>query len=175
MPSWRIHLITGMIVTILLLYVCYTFGLRELFFQDNEIEYFFWFHVCFISILGSLLPDFDSRKTRIRHTLGPVLGMFLIVSYIYLHRFSHHKINPEFVIVVLFLLIIIVFILGIVIPFKHHGRMHSITAAGLFVISWMAIELLVFEASLLQTAVIGLFGFLGYFSHLALDLDLKWL
>ena len=85
MPSWRVHVFVGIILTIIMLYACYYIGLWYLFIENNQVQFLFVLHSCFILILGSVLPDFDYRKTRIRHALGPMLGLFIIVSYIYLN------------------------------------------------------------------------------------------
>ncbi|WP_455392295.1 hypothetical protein [[Eubacterium] cellulosolvens] len=175
MPSWRAHVITGSIIIVALVIVCYYLELSYLFVDQNQVQYFFCFHIAFVSILGSLLPDFDYRKTRIRHMVGPTLVGFLLVSFLYLNRYSLFTIDPVSLLVLFIILILILFLLGLVIPFKHHGRMHSVAAAVIYTITWLILELFIFDMTPLQAGVIGLFGFAGYFSHLALDLDVKWL
>ena len=175
MPSWRTHVTAGAILLVLLVLVCFYLELSFLFITQEQIKYFFCLHIAFIFVLGSLLPDFDYPYTRIRHSIGPVVAGFLFISYVYLNRSNLFIINPISLLFMLIILIIILFMLGLVIPFRHHGKMHSMTAAIIYALTWVVLELVVFDMSILQASVIGVFGFMGYFSHLALDLDFKWL
>jgi hypothetical protein len=173
MPSWRIHVTIGLCISILLIYICYYLDLSHLFVSDGEIQYFFVFHVCFISVLGSILPDYDYRKTRIRHSLGIILGSFVVVSIVYLYRTEPEKIDPIFLLFIMIAIVTVIFLLGLVVPFKHHGKMHSMSAAMFYGIGWIGLELWLFQMSILQAGVISLFGFVGFFFHLLLDQDLK--
>jgi hypothetical protein len=175
MPSWRLHVTTGIILTAMMIYGFFISDLWYLFIDQNQIQFFFIFHIVFISVLGSLMPDFDYRKTRIRNAFGPVLGGFICLSYIYQNNFEPSRINPAFLLVLMIVFILLPFIAGIVIPFKHHGKLHSILSAGVYSISWAGLELFIFSMSEIQAATVFLFGFVGYFSHLLLDGDLKLL
>ena len=173
MPTWRVHIFMGICITALFVYVITLIDLWYLFIKDNQIQFLFWFHAGFICILGSLLPDYDYRKTKIRHALGPVLGLFIIMSYVYLNLSDLSNIDLDLFLILLFAFFIIPSFFGFVFPFRHHGKMHSFSAAVLYVLIWMLLELLVFQMTPLQSGIIGLFGFIGYSSHLLLDLDLK--
>ncbi len=175
MPSWRVHVFIGASLSVILLYAFYHLDLWYLFISENQLQFLFFFHCCFIGILGSVAPDFDYRNTRIRHALGPCLGLFIIISYVYINLPDLTKIDPNLIIILLIAFFVIPFLFGLVFPFRHHGKLHSISAACLFVLIWMCVELLIFKMSIIQTSIIGLFGFVGYSSHLLLDLDLKLL
>ena len=174
MPSWRVHVIFGILVTSLLAYACIRLNLDYLFINEEQIQYFFVFHLGFVSLLGSLFPDFDYRRTKIRHMLGPALAGFIVISYIYQYRTEPLKIDPMFILFLAFIFVVIPFLFGIAVPFKHHGKLHTIIVAIIFDIIWIVIELLVFDLSKLQAILIGLFGFINYSSHLLIDRHLKW-
>jgi hypothetical protein len=173
MPTWRFHLTTGALLTIFLIYLCYYLGYWYLFVDEGQIQLLYWIHIIFVSLLGSLIPDFDKRKTKIRRTLGLILGGFISISIliIYHQNISINDMPALFIIVVLFL--VVLFIIGIVIPFKHHGILHSILAALVFALSWVLLEAWIFNLTPQHAIVIGIFGFLGYCSHLVLDRDIK--
>jgi hypothetical protein len=120
-----------------------------------------------------MIPDFDERKTKIRRTLGLILGGFISISIliIYYRSISINDMPAFFIIIILFL--VVLFIIGIVIPFKHHGILHSILAALVFASVWILLEVWVFNLTFLQSIFIGIFGFFGYCSHLVLDKDIK--
>ena len=174
MPSWRVHVIFSILVTSLLGYACLRLGLDHLFINDGQIQYFFVFHLGFVSLLGSLFPDYDYRKTKIRHILGPALGGFIVISYIYLNRYTPAEIDPILILFLMFIFIVIPFLFGLVVPFKHHGKLHTIVVAIIFAIVWILIELLVFDLLKLQAIIIGLFGFINYSAHLLIDRNLRW-
>ena len=173
MPGWKFHLTVGFILSIVLIYASFTLGYGYLFIEGWELQFFFIFHVGFITLLGSLAPDFDYRRTRIRNALGPVLGVFVVISFIYINRSELGDVDPTFVLVLLIVFILVPFLAGIAIPFKHHGRMHSISFALLYGLTWIGLEIIIFNMTFMQSAAIGIFGFLGYFSHLLMDRILK--
>lgn len=175
MPSWRIHLIIGLILTASLFYIFYYFNLWQLLITNSKIQYLYLLHIWFISLLGSLLPDFDYRKTRIRHILGPVLTIFVVLSIIYINRYEPINLNPASLGFLALMFLFIPLLAGLVVPFKHHGKLHSVTAAIVFGLFWLGFELVIFNQALIQAGIVGLFGFLGYISHLILDWDLKLL
>lgn len=173
MPTWRTHLSVGCLLTICLIYASYLSGYWSFFIDGGEIKIFYWFHIIFITLLGSLLPDFDYRKTRIRYGLGPALGGFIIISYFFLYRPDPSTINTSFLVILLILFLILPLIAGLIVPFKHHGFLHSLSAAALYGVSWFAIESLIFDLTNTEAALIAVFGFVSYFSHLLFDLDIK--
>jgi hypothetical protein len=121
------------------------------------------------------MPDFDKKRTKIRKTLGLILAGFIIISII-LIGYNDLSLNdiPGFVIIAIVFFVLLV-ILGLVIPFKHHGALHSIFAAFIFSICWFFIEFLIFNLILSQALLIGVFAFCGFMLHLILDKDLKWI
>lgn len=173
MPSWRVHLFIGIILTGSLLYLFHYFDLWHVFITKQELQYLFWLHIWFAALLGSLFPDFDYRKTKIRHILGPAAGVFIILSIIYSNRYEPLELEPTSLFFILLLFILIPFLVGLVVPFKHHGPMHSLTAAGAFALFWIGLELVLFNFSFIHASMIGFFGFFGYISHLLLDGDIK--
>ena len=175
MPSWRVHVFIGISLTILLTYVCHSFKLWYLFIFEDQVQYLFWMHCIFVCMLASVLPDFDYRRTRIRYALGPMLGLFIIISYIYLNYIEPLKIDLNLILILMVGFLVIPFLAGLVFPFKHHGKLHSISAACIYFLIWVGVELLIFKMSPTAAGIIGLFGFAGYCSHLLLDLDLKFL
>ena len=162
MPGWKFHLTVGFILSIVLIYASFTLGYGYLFIEGWELQFFFIFHVGFITLLGSLAPDFDYRRTRI-----------VVISFIYINRSELGDVDPTFVLVLLIVFILVPFLAGIAIPFKHHGRMHSISFALLYGLTWIGLEIIIFNMTFMQSAAIGIFGFLGYFSHLLMDRILK--
>ena len=175
MPNWRFHLSVGAVLTVFLIYTCYYLGYWYLFVDSGKIQYLFWVHIIFVTLLGSLLPDFDERRTKIRRTLGWILGGFIIISIIIIN-YQNISINdlPGFLVIGLVFLILLI-ILGVVIPFRHHGLLHSVFAAFVFSISWFLIEYFIFDMLMLQAITIGTFAFCGFMLHLVLDKDLKWI
>ena len=173
MPSWRVHLFTGILLAIFLIYICYIFNVWYPFVVNNQVQFFYLLHICFILILGSVLPDFDYRKTRIRHALGPVLGLFIIVSYIYLNLSKPFEIDLKLILILLLAFLIFPFLAGLIFPFKHHGKLHSLSAAIIYGLCWLCVELFIFNFSIPQAGIVAVFGFVGYFFHLLLDKDLK--
>jgi hypothetical protein len=175
MPSWRFHISVGFILAALMIYgLAITVHSIDLDYP-NPVLVFFWLHAGFILLMGSLMPDFDYRKTKIRYSLGPVLGIYILGSYLYLNRHEPLDINPAFLATLLLLAIILPLLAGLVIPFKHHGKMHSISAALIFSIVWFSLGLVIYNLSLPSAGIIAMFGFVGYLSHLVLDMDLKFL
>jgi len=173
MPEWRCHLSIGIILTAALVYASYSMGYGFLFIDEGNLRFFFTFQIVFISLMSSLVPDFDYRKTRIRNAFGPVLGLFIVISYLYLNRNDINTVSPSFLLVLLIIFILVPLLAGIVIPFKHQGRLHSISFALMWGLIWFGIEILIFEMNYIQAGGIGIFAFLGYFSHLLLDRILK--
>ncbi len=174
MTSWRFHLFMGSLIMVLFIYICLQTELSYLFVMNDQIHYFYWYQVGFVGLLGSLIPDFDYRKTKIRHLLGLVVGLFLIVSYLYIKRNELDTVNPVSLMFVLIVFVIITFLIGISLPFRHHGFLHSVVAAMLYAMTWCAIEILIFDMSIIQGGLVGVFGFIGYISHLIMDWQLKW-
>lgn len=175
MTSWRFHLFTGFLITVLLINICFITDLIQLFFHEDKIQYFYWFHICFVALLGSLLPDFDYRRTKIRHFLGLAIGLFLVISYLYLRRNELNKVDFESLLFVLIVIIVVTFLVGFAFPFRHHGKLHSGLAAILYALIWVVIEILFFDMTIQQAGLIGVFGWVGFTTHLILDRDLKWI
>ncbi|UCH88488.1 MAG: metal-dependent hydrolase [Thermoplasmata archaeon] len=173
MPSWKVHISVGIILTALMIYGIYTSNLWDSLTQNNQIQYFFWFQCAFIAVLGSVLPDFDYGKTKIRHGFGPVLGAFVSFSYIYVNDFELEKINPLFLITILIIFLLVPLIAGFVIPFEHHGKLHSISAASFYALCIAGLGILIFLFAYVQAGILALFGFTSYFFHLLLDRELK--
>jgi hypothetical protein len=125
----------------------------------------------FAAVLGADIPDFDYRYTKIRHALGPVLGGFITIGYLYT---KGTEASLE-VAASIFISIVIAFALIGILPLKHHGRLHSIGAACGYCIGWALISYYFFEINeMIWIVVIIIFSFCGYFLHLLLDLDLKF-
>jgi hypothetical protein len=174
MPSWRLHLLVGTGIAVILIYACYYLDLHEAFFFGGQFQYFFLMQIWFVSLLGSLLPDYDYRRTMIRHSLGIILGVFIAFSIVYINRAEPGNIDPGFVIILVIMVAFTIFIFGLVAPLKHHGKLHSISAALVYSGLWMCLELFIFELTLIQTGLVGMFAFCGYFFHLVLDRDMKF-
>ena len=132
MPSWRVHLTVGFILTGALFYGAYFLGILDYITSGYEFQFLYWIHLPFVTLLGSLAPDFDSGKTRIRYSLGPLLGIMVIFSYLYINASDITSIDPIFILTLLVLFIIVPLTAGFVIPFKHHGRLHSVSFGLLF-------------------------------------------
>ncbi len=173
MPNWRFHLFTGSLLAVFLIYTSYYLGFWYLFVDQNRIQYLFWLHVIFIILLGSLIPDFDKSKTKIRHSLWLILGLFLVISILYLYYEKMSLNEMLFLFSIPFALLIILFLFGSLIPFRHRGILHSLFGAGLYSLIWMIFEYLIFKMTISEVLLLGAFGFIGYISHLILDRDLK--
>lgn len=173
MPKWKSHLVTGALFTLGLFFVLFYLGIDFDLFENDRIQIFILVHAVFISILGSLVPDFDYWKTKIRYALGPVLGIFIFSSFFYLRGFDLLQVDIMKILVIMSAFLIVPIILGLIIPFKHQGMMHSLTAALCYAVLWTGAELLLFQLNITQSVIIGSFGFIGYSSHLILDGKIK--
>jgi hypothetical protein len=169
MPGWKLHTFSGLIVTTILIMILYT-ALDSGIFGVPSIDLFAIMVAGFACILGSLMPDYDYRKTMIRHIFGPVFGAFITFGYLYTRG---PKADLEFALVIFISIVVIFAIIGIL-PMKHHGKLHSLTAAAFFGLGWIILSIIVLELTHpFWIAVIAMFAIIGYTLHLALDLDLK--
>ena len=169
MPGWKFHTFSGMILTLFLLFILFSI-FQSRFIEIGTINYFALIVAGFAAVLGADLPDFDYRYTKIRHALGPVLAGFITIGYLYTKSTDA---SLE-IAVSIFILIVITFAIIGIIPFKHHGKLHSISAASVYCIGWALVSYYFFEVNeIIWIVVIMIFSFCGYFIHLLLDLDLK--
>jgi hypothetical protein len=158
-----------MILTMFLMFIIFTIFQSSLI-ENGEIHYFALVVAGFAAVLGADLPDFDYRYTKIRHALGPVLAGFITIGYLYTKGTDA---SLE-VAASIFISIVIAFALIGILPLKHHGRLHSISAAFGYCIGWALISYYLLEINgMVWIVIIMLFSFAGYFLHLLLDLDLK--
>jgi len=149
MPHYRWHVLGALFVFFLFYTIFISFGTRL-----TPLTWFFSLVVCLFS---AMIPDIDSKKSKIYKLAmdGVVIaGAVLIVFYMFD--------NFQFM---LWLLLFWLLLSGVLhIPFRHRGLIHSVWAAALYSFA-IGIAGLIMANSFVP----GLFAFLGYFSHLALD------
>lgn len=115
-----------------------------------------WIFSLLVCVFSSIIPDIDSRKSKIYRITADLIIIsvaVLIISY----SFGDWE-KMLWVLVFWFILSLIR------VPLKHRGFIHTIWAGGAyaFAIGFIA------EIAL-GSFIPGFFAFLGYFSHLALD------
>ncbi len=169
MPGWKLHTFSGMIVTAILFLIVYSV-INSKAINVYSIDYFALVVAGFACVLGALMPDYDYRKTMIRHTFGPVFAGFITFGYLYT-RGSEAEMEMALTI---FIAIVICCAVLSIIPFKHHGRFHSITSAAVYSVGWVMISYFIFKLdNLIWVGIIAVFAIIGYMLHLLLDMDLK--
>ena len=169
MPGWKLHTYSGMILTVILVFTLYSI-IQSGYVRIDKINYFALLVAGFAAVLGADVPDFDYRQTKIRHALGPVLAGFITFGYLYTKGTEASLETAASI----FIITVIAFTVIGILPLKHHGRLHSISAACGYCIGWALLSYYLFEINeYLWLAVIMAFAFTGYFIHLLLDLDLK--
>lgn len=150
MASYHWHLIGALFVFFLFFIAFKAFG-TEL----TPAVLVFSLLVC---LFAGLFPDIDSRRSKIHRILTDFLVIVvavLIISYTF-----ETWMNMLWLLLFWFLLSGPLFHVSL----KHRGFIHSIWLATIFgfVIGFIALISL-------QSFVPGLFAFVGYFSHLAID------
>jgi TctA family transporter len=169
MPGWKLHTFSGMIVTAILILIVYSV-INSKAINVDSIDYFALVVAGFACVLGALMPDYDYRKTMIRHTFGPVFGGFISFGYLYTRGWEANLGTA----IIIFIVIVVCCAVLSIIPLKHHGRFHSITSALLYGIGWALISYFMFELDdVAWVGIIAGFAVCGYILHLLLDLDLK--
>ncbi len=149
MPHYRWHILCAVFAFFLFFLIFMSIGIRL-----NPELWIFSFLAC---VFSSLIPDIDSKKSKIyRLTMDAivVLGAILIVFYMF-----------ESLQAMLWVLLFWFLLSGVLhMPFRHRGLIHSMWAASIysFVIGMLA-------AFATGSFMPGIFAFLGFFSHLALD------
>jgi len=181
MPKWTIHLAFGCIATVAL--VCgYIFFGPVSWYMPSAVGLIV---AVFAAILGSDIPDFDSRKTKIKHILGFFLGGFVAIMYlVHVHMdirplwdvFSDWEAFYAGHLLIAFFLFVVFVLLNTLIwffPMRHHGRAHSLVACGIYGVFWGVIGFLALGLNIPDSLVVVVLGSTGYLSHLLLDLDIK--
>jgi hypothetical protein len=169
MPGWKVHTFSGLVATAVLIITLF-FILDSYEIKVDFHNYFPLAVAGFACVLGSLMPDYDYRKTMIRHTIGPAIASFITFGYLYTRGSSN---NLGSAIIIFFIILIIFAVIGIL-PMKHHGKLHSLTAAVIYGLGWGVTSYFIFQLTqLFWLAVIIVFALVGYILHLLIDLDLK--
>jgi len=182
MPSWKMHVLSGFIALCALAGTYHILGWSRFYDLDSVRV-----GVCgaFACVLGSDLPDFDSRRTKIKHVLGLILGLFISIFYLlHIHldirplweaAWNWHVFYSGYLLIAFGLLVLCVLANTLVwfFPLRHRGRAHSLIAAGIYGLMWVPLGVFLFGFSLMDSLVVVGVGFMGYLLHLLLDLDLK--
>lgn len=167
MSNWIIHSIIGIILGILCIIV------------NSGMDQNVLFAAVIATVLGSLIPDIDHKKSKIRGIFRWVV-LVVLLFIIYLSISSYLGINPDLsalmkgdLVMVLIIFAISVFIASIVTSFieslipRHRGPVHRIFASLMY-------SFLVFAAASFfgfgEAALIALWGFIGYLSHIFMDI-----
>lgn len=149
MPHYRYHVL-GALFAFFVLFV----GFRAV---DLILTPAVWFFSLLVCLFSSLIPDIDSKKSKI-YRITMDLIVIIIAILIIIFMFDNFSL-------MLWLLLFWFLISGVLhLPFKHRGFIHSIWV-GIF----YAFVIGLISLILLETFVPGFFAFLGYFSHLVLD------
>lgn len=155
--NYKKHLILGM-----LLFILYLIYLGRPTLEQGILGFF----VCFV---GSLLPDVDTKKSRIHQTVVLFIGMFLFVGmfltlYPYIEFIYSMLISA---VVSLSTVVLLVYVLP-----EHRKRLHTIRAAFVFsVFIWFCTYLVYYSMKI--PLALAILAFMNYFGHLALDGSLK--
>ena len=149
MPSWKVHLFFDSLLLLIFF---------RLFPTINQ-NFLLSIQLVILSYLLSLLPDIDSRKSKIRTFLA-FISAFLISSYLFI--FSFDLIQSIF-------FFICIFIFLKLFPTKHRGFTHSIEFSILVAFFTTFSLWLIFDLNFFQLYVSFIFLFSSYSSHLFLD------
>ena len=167
MGSWIVHSIIGIMLGI----ACIAF--------NTGMEQTSLFAAVISTVLGSLIPDIDHKKSKVRQGFRwlVIISLMLIV---YLSLSSYFDIKPDLTTItaqgVMLLMLVFaasVFIAAIITMFieslipKHRGPVHRIFASLIF--SFLIYALAIF-LGFENAAIIALWGFLGYLSHIFIDI-----
>jgi membrane-bound metal-dependent hydrolase YbcI (DUF457 family) len=155
--NYKKHLILGM-----LLFVLYLIYLGRPSLEEGILGFF----VCFI---GSLLPDTDTKKSRIHQTVVLFIGMFLFTGF-FLTLYGYVGFLYSMLIsAIISLSSVLVFLY--VLP-EHRKGLHTIRAAFVFSVFIWFCTYLIFRDMNVPLAL-AILAFMNYFGHLALDGSLK--
>jgi hypothetical protein len=182
MPSWKIHVLSGVLAVGTLIGTYHILGWSRFYVLDSLRV-----GICaaFACVLGSDIADFDSRRTRIKHALGVILGLFVSAFYLlHIHidvrplweaAWDWHAFYSSYFLIAFGLLVLCVLANTLVwfFPQRHRGRAHSLIAAGIYGSMWVPLGVFLFGFTLMDSLVVAGVGLMGYFLHLLLDLDLK--
>lgn len=123
-------------------------------------------------LFGSVLPDIDG-KGRIRWTIGPVCGMFVMLPPVIADSISGGPMSGLDLLwnegVRLFFVFTLIGTLLALIPMKHRGSMHSIRTGTILSSIWGCYIWLSTSLSWRLCLLIVLMGLVGYLWHLSLD------
>lgn len=167
MSNWIVHITLGVILGI----ICIIFNLG----MSQDVLY----AAVIATILGSIIPDIDHKRSKVRNLFRWLL-LITLLFIVYLTLASYFQIGFDlsilfkenilllFIVFALSIFIssIIVYIVESLIP-KHRGPVHRISASILYaLLVYFVANVFGFE----QAAVIAFWGFLGYLSHLFMDI-----
>ncbi len=167
MSNWFIHSLSGAILALLCI-MLYP-GINSAILVSAVIA----------TVLGSVIPDIDHPKSKIRNLfrslliIGFVLFLYFAVSYFVKIDFSaiNKTFSNEILLVLvsfsvsLFLAVILTTVLERFIP-RHRGSIHRIFAGLIYSIAILLISMLY---GLSDPLFISFWGFLGFLSHLLID------
>jgi hypothetical protein len=180
MAGWKFHLFSGFLIVgaLLVLYFLSYFAIPD------QKDLFFLVVAAFAVLLGSDLPDFDSRRTKIKYALGPILGMALACFYMIhvdldilpLSRIYAQWGDYSGYLLRAFVILVACVILNTLVwffPLSHRGRAHSLVAAVLYAVAWSVFCYFLLDLGLVHSLAVGALGCIGYLAHLLLDRDIK--
>ncbi|MCX8202325.1 MAG: metal-dependent hydrolase [Candidatus Micrarchaeota archaeon] len=167
MGNWIVHSIIGILLGILCILT------------NSGMEQNVLFAAVVATVLGSLIPDIDHKKSKIRNFFR-WLTIIALLIIIYLTLSNYFKISVDISSIlskdtaVLFLVFAIsVFIASVITSFieslipKHRGPIHRIFASLMY-------SFLVFAAASFfgfsEAMIIAFWGFVGYLSHIFMDI-----
>ena len=181
MPKWTVHIAFGTMISMGLVAAYILFGPVKTF-TPSVVGFIV---AVFATVLGSDIPDFDSRHTKIKYVLGFLVGGFIAVMYlVHVHidirplwdMFGDWKAFYSGYLLMAFLIFVLFVLVNTLIwffPMRHHGRAHSIGACLIYGMFWGAIGLILMGLTVLDSLIILFMGTVGYFSHILLDFEIK--
>lgn len=181
MPNWKLHLGFGFVLTCFLVVVFLISGSAKIY-TPSILALLLG---VFASILGSDMPDFDTRRSRIKYILGFLMGGY--VAFLYLIKATVEKGFPDVLkdlgtftsthILLAFAVFVGIIVINTILwflPIRHRGRAHTVGAALIYGCFWGALSFGLFLLPPLDMVVVMTMAFAGYFAHLLLDGELKF-
>lgn len=148
------HLIVGFLIVVLFLV-----------FLDGKYGNYKRIFAASVILIGSVLPDIDLPISKVRKSFR--LLTFLAGFFVFLLFFSSFLANIVLVVLLsVAMSFVILFVLDSLIPY-HRGPLHGISTSIFYGIFCG------YLSGILGFGIIGIFGSLGYFSHIFLDIISK--
>ena len=154
MPSWKAHIVFNLVFMTLFVVFLNQAGIIENFLISLSL--------IFLSSLASVIPDLDSTKSKVRDRFSMVLAGIIVL-------FIAIKLSIESISTGVIGFIVLYLILRFL-PMKHRGVTHTVKFGLAFSLVFSLLLLFAFGGSFLEFFLYFAFIFLGYLSHILLDM-----